>query len=204
MRHTHVDNSSIVPDADGPAAQEVQVWDPLVRLFHWGLGLAFLTAYLTEDDLLEVHVKAGYVVLSLVLFRILWGLIGPPHARWSSFVQPPAVILEYLRDIARSSATRYIGHNPAGGAMVVALMVALLGTTLTGLSLYGAQELSGPLAGMMSGLDPSWGHELEDIHELMANLTLGLVLLHVVGVILASFQHDENLIRSMITGDKRK
>ncbi|MGB5405962.1 MAG: cytochrome b/b6 domain-containing protein [Thiogranum sp.] len=190
-------------DIREPKSNMVRVWDPLVRLFHWSLAAGFTIAFVTEDDLLALHVWAGYLILGLIVIRALWGLVGPRHARWSDFVKEPAEIFTYLKAAIQSRAARYLGHNPAGGAMVVALMLSLTVTGLTGLAVYGAQELSGPMAPLLSGLSDGWAHALEDIHEVMANLTLLLVLLHLVGVALASLQHRENLVRAMITGLKR-
>jgi cytochrome b len=182
----------------------VRVWDPLVRLFHWGLAATFTVAFLTEDDVLSFHVWAGYIVLGLILIRLLWGLVGPQHALWSDFVKTPAEIIAYLKDAVVFRADRHLGHNPAGGAMVVALLVSLAATGLTGLAVYGAQELSGPLAPVLAGLSEGWGHALADVHEVLANLTLLLVILHLAGVAFASLQHRENLVRAMVTGMKRR
>lgn len=186
-----------------PKPKMVRVWDPLVRFFHWSLAASFLVAFLTEDDLLVVHVWAGYIIFGLILVRLIWGFVGPRHARWSDFIKEPGEIMAYLKDVLRFRALRHLGHNPAGGAMVVALLVSLIATGLSGLAVYGAQELSGPLAPMFSGLSEGWAHLLEDVHEVLANLTLLLVLLHLAGVVFASLQHRENLVRGMITGLKR-
>jgi cytochrome b len=184
--------------------QGVRTWDLLIRLFHWTLVAAFFTAYLTEDDWMSLHVLAGYTVLGLVLFRIVWGLIGTRHARFTDFICSPASTLAYLKDIIAFRARRYLGHNPAGGAMVIALLFSLTATAISGLALYGYEEFSGPLAGLM-GNTPEWlGDSLEDVHEFFANFTLMLVLLHVAGVVIASLQHGENLVRSMFTGIKQK
>jgi cytochrome b len=191
-------------DIHQPTPKMVRVWDPLVRLFHWGLAGSFAIAFLTEDDLLALHVWAGYLILGLIFIRVLWGFVGTRHARWSDFVKQPTEIFTYLKAIIRSRAARYLGHNPAGGAMVVALMLSVTLTGLSGLAVYGAQELSGPMAPLLSGLSEGWAHTLEDIHEVVANLTLLLVLLHLAGVALASLQHRENLVRAMITGLKRR
>jgi cytochrome b len=181
----------------------VRVWDPLVRFFHWSLAVGFMIAFLTEDDLLVVHVWAGYIILGLILVRLIWGFVGPRHARWPDFIKGPREIMAYLKDAVRFRAPRYLGHNPAGGAMVVALLVSLIATGLSGLAVYGAQELSGPLAPMFSGLSEGWAHLLEDVHEVLANLTLLLVILHLAGVAFASLEHRENLVKAMITGLKR-
>lgn len=181
----------------------VRVWDPLLRLFHWGLAAGFAVAYLVEDDWLALHVWTGYLILGLVAFRLVWGLLGPGYARWADFVKGPGEIVDYLKAVVRADAERHLGHNPAGGAMVVALVASLAATALSGMALYGGQELSGPLAPVLADLPPAWAHVLEDIHEVLANLTLLLVLLHVGGVLWTSLAHRENLIVAMVTGYKR-
>ncbi|MGD2083257.1 MAG: cytochrome b/b6 domain-containing protein [Chromatiales bacterium] len=185
-------------------ATSVKVWDPAVRVFHWTLVAAFTVAYLTEDDLLTLHVWAGYLVGALVGFRLLWGLVGTRHARFGDFVRGPRQTLAYLKDVVAFRARRYLGHNPAGGAMVIALLVSLVITTLTGLAVYGTEEMAGPLAGTLAGAGPGASELFEEVHEVFANLTLALVVAHVVGVLLASLQHHENLVRSMFTGRKLK
>ena len=124
-------------------AGDVRVWDPFVRLFHWGLATAVLTCLLTGDDVLDVHVVSGYAVGGLVLARVLWGVAGPAKARFADFVYRPSVALGYLRDLALFRARRYVGHSPAGGAMVVALLVTLAGLAVTGMAAYGAEEQAG-------------------------------------------------------------
>ncbi|MBR0914617.1 cytochrome b/b6 domain-containing protein [Bradyrhizobium japonicum] len=167
----------------------VKVWDPFVRIFHWSLVSLFILAYATGDEIERVHVAAGYAIAGLLAARVVWGFIGPQHARFLNFVRPPREVLAYLRDMAMLRAPRYIGHNPAGGAMIVALLVALVGTCVTG---------------YMMTRDAYWGSKLvEHIHEFLANLTIGLVVAHVVGVLIASFEHRENLVASMITGRKK-
>ncbi len=185
------------------SAARIRVWDPLVRIFHWSLVAGFATAYIVEDDLLGLHVWAGYLVLSLVAVRLVWGLVGTRHARFGDFVRGPRQVLSYLEDALRLRAPRYLGHNPAGGAMVIALLLAVTATGVSGLALYGGQELSGPLAPLMSGLSSAEAHLLEEFHEVLANLTLALVFIHVAGVLFSSLSHRENLIGAMITGFKR-
>ena len=181
----------------------VRVWDPLVRIFHWSLVSAFLIAYLTEDDLMSLHSYAGYTVLGLIGIRILWGLIGTRHARFTDFVRSPRTVKNYLTDVIRNKAKRHLGHNPAGGAMVMLLLLSLIATGVTGMLIYGIEEHAGPLANWVQ----HWPHSAEDIfeelHEFFANFTLFLVFIHVAGVVLASFQHHENLVRSMWNGKKR-
>ncbi len=172
-----------------------------MRVFHWTLVVAFTVAYLTEDDLLTVHVWAGYVVGALVLARVVWGFLGPEHARFSDFVYAPATTFRYLRDLLRFGAERHLGHSPAGGAMVVALLLLLAATVVTGLVVYGGDQQAGPLAGLVS---ETTGEAWEEVHEVIANVTLAFVLAHIAAVIFASFAFRENLPRAMITGYKRR
>jgi cytochrome b len=183
---------------------QVRVWDPLVRVFHWSLAAAFATAFIVEDHLLGVHVWAGYLVLTLIAVRLVWGIVGTRHARFTDFVRGPRQVLGYIRDALRLQAPRYLGHNPAGGAMVVALLLLVGLTGLTGLALYRAQELSGPLALLMAGTSAALGEALEETHEVLANLTLGFIVLHIAGVLFSSLSHRENLIGGMVTGRKRR
>jgi len=186
------------------ATGQIKVWDPVVRVFHWSLASAFFAAFIVEDDLLGVHVWAGYLTLALIAVRLVWGFVGTPHARFSDFVRSPREVVSYLGDAVRFNAKRYIGHNPAGGAMAVALLLLVTLTGLSGIALYGAQELSGPLAPMLSGLPPVWGQVLEETHEVLANMTLAFVFVHLAGVLFSSLSHRENLVRSMLTGLKRR
>lgn len=131
---------------------DIRVWDPLVRLFHWSLVAGFATAYLSgEAEAPDLHVIAGYAIGGLILFRLLWGFTGPRHARFRDFVFPPAAVLGYARELLRGQARRYLGHNPLGGAMVVALLVALGVTTLSGLWFYAVHRQQGPFAGLVAG-----------------------------------------------------
>ncbi|MHB0767389.1 cytochrome b/b6 domain-containing protein [Bradyrhizobium sp. 5.13L] len=168
---------------------KVKVWDPFVRVFHWSLAGLFLLAYATGDEIESVHIAAGYTIAGLLAVRIAWGFVGPRHARFRDFVRSPHAVFAYMRDVALLKAPRYLGHNPAGGAMVVALIVTLIGTCTTGCM-------------MTSG--SFWGEKwVEEVHESFANLMIGLVVVHVLGVLVASFEHSENLVKAMITGSKR-
>jgi len=188
------------PDRNG-VPREVYVWDPFVRLFHWTLVIAFTIAYLlTDEDVLKIHVWSGYVVGALVVARVIWGFVGPEHARFTDFVYAPGASLRYVRDLILFKAERHLGHSPGGGAMVVTLLVFLAATVITGLVVYGGDQQAGPLAGMFT---KEFGESFEGVHELIANITLALVLAHISAVILASFVFRENLPRAMFTGYKR-
>jgi len=180
-----------------------KVWDLPVRIFHWTLVICFFIDYLTEDDFMDLHVIAGYTIMGLVLFRLVWGVIGPAHARFNDFVHRPSTVITYLKAIKSNKAERYLGHNPAGGAMIIALLMMLILTTISGLAVYATEQLSGPLVGFMLTMPDIIYDSAEDMHELFANATLVLVGLHVLGVLVASVSHKENLVLSIITGYKR-
>jgi len=181
---------------------EVRVWDPFVRIFHWSLVLTFTVAYLSGEELEVLHNNAGYAVLGLVLLRIVWGFVGTRHARFRDFIYPPAVVKGFLQDTLRQRARRYLGHNPAGGAMIVVMLLSLIVTTVTGIAYYGIEDSAGPLA-MLAG-SPEWaGEMLEEVHEFFANLMVLLVVVHIIGVIMEGRLHQENLVRSMLNGRKR-
>lgn len=180
-------NATIAGEVSSPAT--VKVWDIAVRLFHWSLVTVFAAAFVSGDEWDRFHETAGYVALGLVGFRLLWGLIGTRHARFTSFVKGPAEVLAYLRDMLTGREKRHLGHNPAGAAMILALLSGVLALGLTG---------------YMMTLDAFWGaHWVEEVHEAVAYGMLVLVALHVGGVVFASLRHGENLVRAMITGRKR-
>lgn len=169
--------------------QSIKVWDPLVRIFHWSLAVSFAIAWLTADEWDDLHEWAGYAAAALITFRVLWGFVGPRYARFSQFVRAPRAVAAHLHSMLRGKEPRYIGHNPAGAAMVLALMLALALTALSG---------------WMSTLDGYSSAEwLEDAHEAMANILLALVIAHIAGVIVASLRHRESLVRAMLDGHKR-
>lgn len=182
-------------------AKTILVWDPLVRIGHWTLVIAFFTAYFTEDDFLLPHVWAGYVVGFVVCFRLLWGFVGTPYARFADFVRSPSEVIRYLAGLINRRARRYIGHNPAGGAMILVLLLCLAGTVVSGTVLYGYEENAGPLASFLVE-NAEREHFWEEVHEVFANLTLLMVGLHVAGVLLSAYVHRENLVKSMFTGRK--
>lgn len=178
----------------------IKVWDLPLRVFHWLLVISFIVAYLTDEDLLTVHVWAGYTVLGLLVFRMVWGFIGNDYAQFSSFLCSPIKSVAYVKDAIARKAPRYLGHNPAGSAMIVLLILGLLMIVMSGLILYGADQNLGPFAGMVdSSQEDFW----KEIHETTANVTLVLVIGHVAGVIFESIVHGENLVKAMWNGYKK-
>jgi cytochrome b len=178
----------------------VRVWDLPLRIFHWLLVIAFFVAYLTEDELLTVHLWAGYLVGGLLVFRLVWGFVGGQYARFNNFLCSPMQSVVYVKDLINAKAERYIGHNPAGAVMIVLLLLSLLMTVVTGFAVYGADQGAGPLAFIGNSHEHFW----EEAHELFANVTLVLVVIHVIGVAVESVIHHENLARAMLHGNKKK
>jgi len=168
----------------------VPIWDAQVRIFHWSLVGLFIVAYLSAERSDGLHLLAGYSIAGLLLLRVLTGFIGSPHVRFSDFVRSPGEVLAYIKLIREGRSPRYLGHNPAGGAMVIAL-----------LAMIGAICVTGHLMTTTAW----WGSEtMEDAHALLVNLTLGLIGLHLLGNFASSLLHHENLTMSMITGLKRR
>jgi len=124
----------------------VEVWDLLVRIFHWTLVIAFIVAYLTAEEENMVHIYAGYTVLGLIVFRVIWGIVGSKYARFSDFVYSPSHVIQYLKDLKTGNVTHYLGHNPAGGWMIIALLLSLFVVTISGLQVYALEEGRGPFA----------------------------------------------------------
>jgi cytochrome b len=169
--------------------RSVAVWDPAIRIFHWTLAAAVLTALVSDEDR-RLHEAAGYLALASIALRAVWGFIGPRHARFSSFVRPPGAVLGYIRDIALGRPRRYLGHNPAGGAMILLLMATVATAGITG---------------WLQETDRFFGVAwVENLHSAAANLLIGLVAVHVAGVAFSSVLHGENLVRAMITGRKAR
>jgi cytochrome b len=193
---------------------EVKVWDPLLRIFHWTLVISFAVDYVSGEEALQLHVWFGYLIAGLLVFRIPWGFIGPKYARFSDFVYSPREIGAYLKSLMAGSPKRYLGHNPAGGAMVVLLLVSLVLTTGSGLILQQTSDDAPPLPSERMSLQYddddheeehgafSASEAMEEVHEFFANLTLLLVLIHMAGVLVSSRLHREPLVRAMITGKK--
>ena len=164
------------------------VWDWPVRVFHWLLVLCFAGAWLSAESehWRLLHVTLGYTMAALVAFRVLWGLVGTRHARFSSFVRGPRAALAYLRSLPGPKPEHHTGHNPAGALAIVGLLGLIAITAASGWATY-------------SDLGGDW---LEELHEIAANGLLLLVIVHLAGVVVGSLVHRENLVRSMLTGRK--
>lgn len=168
--------------------RKILVWDAPVRVFHWLMVASFAGAWLTAESerWRMVHVTLGYTMAGLVAFRILWGLVGTRHARFTNFVRGPAKIVNYVRSILRGNPDHYTGHNPAGAVAIVALLGLTIAITATGWATF--NEIGGKL--------------IAEGHEAAATFMLVLACVHIAGAILSSWLHRENLIGAMISGRK--
>jgi len=213
--------------------QFIKVWDIAIRVFHWTLVGCYALAFISSENIPKLHVFFGYSVLFLVLFRILYGFVGSKYARFSDFLYRPAQIADYLKGLLIGRPKHYIGHNPAGGVMIVILLLSLLSLTLTGLKAYGVKG-HGPLTkheisfmtNAFADSDDKENHDeqenrkwrsqknhrteknekdefWEEVHESIAYFTLFLVSIHIMGVLVSSLVHRENFIKAMITGRKQ-
>ena len=166
----------------------ILVWDVPTRLVHWLLVVSFAGAFLTADSERQrhLHILFGVTLLVAILFRLLWGLTGTRYARFASFAFGPRAVLRYLGGLATLRSTRHIGHPPAASWAI--WLMLLLGLA-AGLSGYAAQATGGEAP--------------ENAHEALAWSLLAVVVVHVVGVVVGSVLHRENLVAAMITGRKR-
>jgi cytochrome b len=165
-----------------PARQ--RIWDPFVRVFHWSLVGAYVLAWATAEEWDLLHERLGWFLLALLGLRLVWGLIGTRYARFGDLLRGPGEVRAYLGSLLRGDPEHHAGHNPAGGWMVLALIATLAATALSGVLITRGGE--------------AW----EDLHEGLAGLSLVLVGVHVLGVLVSSFLHRENLVKTMLTGNK--
>ena len=183
------------------SATSIVVWDLPTRVFHWLLVISFSTAWITsENDMfLYAHVYAGYLFFSLLMFRLLWGIVGSRYAQFRSFAHNWNSVTDYLKGLLNGTAERHVGHNPAGGWAIFAMLVLGLLTALSGFVVFGGEEGHGPLKYLVGF---NIGNEAKDFHEVFAMGMLLMVFLHLGGVIVESVFHKENLVLAMLTGHK--
>lgn len=170
--------------------QRILVWDLPTRVFHWSFALSFAGAYLTAESerYRDIHLALGYVFLGMLVFRLVWGLVGTAYVRFRAFWFKPAEIVAYLRALLSPQPQHYVGHNPAGGVAIFLLLALGLLISVSGLGLY--WEIG----------DEDW---FEELHEIAANVMLLVVGVHIAGVLVSSILHKENLVRAMFNGYKQ-
>lgn len=186
------------------AEREVPVWDLGVRFFHWALVLLVITSIVTSQiggNALTYHAWSGYAILTLLIYRILWGVAGGTHARFANFIRGPGAVVAYMKDMFdRKRHGPSLGHNPMGALSVLAMLLVLLFQAGSGLFVNDDIAFEGPLY--------KWaGKELSDQlmgwHRFNKKIILGLVALHFAAIAFHYFYHKENLLRPMLSGIKR-
>lgn len=192
-------------DTDKPVQlAEIRLWDLPLRLFHWALATAVTAAWLLGEfgpDVMTLHFWAGYAVIGLLAFRLVWGIVGPRHARFASFLYGPGTTLAYARTVFDRKPSYWPGHNPMGGAFVIAFLLVLAGQVATGLFADPEDYINvGPLA---STVDAATNRLAGSLHETLSTLILLMVLLHVGMIGFYRRWKGEDLIRPMITGWKK-
>jgi len=168
--------------------RRILVWDIPTRVFHWLYALAFIVSYLNafSERLRNYHVALGYILLGLLVFRLVWGFFGTRYAKFNSFVFSPQETFCYFVALCKRNPAHYLGHNPAGSIAVWLLLVSGIFVGVTGV--LSLQDEASDL--------------VMDMHADATNIMLGIVALHVVGVLVSSITQRENLPRAMLTGTK--
>lgn len=167
----------------------ILVWDMPVRVFHWLLVICFAGAWLSSESerLQMIHYAFGYTACLLVMIRLVWGLIGTRYARFTQFLKSPKAVLEHFLAMLRGHPHQDVGHNPAGGLVMIVLMALILAIGITGY--FSVKEILGNLS--------------SELHELVAHLALALVILHILAAVVMSLLEKQNLVRAMFTGKKK-
>jgi cytochrome b len=180
----------------------LRVWDAPTRLFHWAIVLLIVTSYVTvHKGWMQLHMLSGYTILTLVLFRVIWGFVGSETSRFSRFLHSPLAALRQLAQLRDRSPDTEVGHNAAGGWMVLVLLAVLGMQLASGLSVTDEDDnIMGPLAKFVG---PTWSGRLTSFHILNFNILLGLIVLHVLAVAAYAMVKRHDLLRPMITGKKR-
>lgn len=183
--------------------QTMPVWDRFLRFFHWSLVLCFVTAFLSgERHASMLHELVGYMLCLLLVARIYWGFKGGRYSRFASFLFPIRETLDYARAMFKGNPGHYFGHNPAGALMVFMLFGMLLLIFVSGTLSLGTIDFDGPLAFLANRVSDETSYAFRHLHHFLTHAALVLVGLHLLGVLVGSIQHKENLVKAMITGQK--
>lgn len=195
-------NGAIGMSEPSETLRTVVVWDLPTRLFHWTLAILMIVQWWTaeQSSTMNWHLWGGYAVLTLVLFRLIWGALGSETVRFSSFVRGPRAVLDYFKALLRGEAPHYLGHNPMGGWSIVAMLFLLLAQAITGLFANDDIMIEGPLYGWVSKGASDW---LTTVHQLNFNLLLALIAVHLSAVFFYLLVKRDNLIHPMLSGCKQ-
>ena len=179
----------------------MRVWDLPTRLFHWAVTLLIVTSYVSVQlDRIQLHLLSGYAMLALLLFRFAWGFVGSDTSRFGRFLKSPAAAFRHLAQFRNREPDDEIGHNAAGGWMVLALLGLLAAQVATGLFSHDDFVTQGPLAHLVSRSASTW---LTNLHALAFYFILAAVAVHVAAVVAYAIVKRHDLLRPMVTGRKR-
>ena len=184
------------------STRKIRVWDAPVRVFHWALVILVVSQIVTVTiggNAMEYHVLGGYAILTLVVFRVIWGFLGTPTARFVNFLGGPRAVLRYLRSLAGAQAERVAGHNPLGGWSVLAMLISLLVQAVSGLFADDDILTTGPLNKYVSG---DTAGVFNVVHETNAVVLLTLICIHLAAILFYLLRKKENLVKPMFTGSK--
>lgn len=180
--------------------RKILIWDAPTRLFHWLAAVLVAAAYATwRFDVMDWHLRVGYALLALVFFRLLWGVFGSETARFARFLASPRATVTHLRHLFRREPDRQLGHNPAGGWMVILLLALLLGEILTGLYVSNDIADEGPLTEIVPA---PIANLIDALHTAFWDILLAAITLHVLAVVVYGVAKRQNLVLPMITGRK--
>ncbi len=181
----------------------MKVWDLPTRLFHWGIVVLIAVSYVSiQAGWMHIHVWSGYTMLAALLFRLVWGFAGSDTARFGAFLRSPLAALRHLGGFFRREEDTEIGHNAAGGWMVLLMLLLLAVQVASGLCANTDDDymINGPLAKYVGKV---WSDRLSWLHGLNFNLILGVIVLHLLAIAAYAWLKGQNLLRPMITGKKR-
>ena len=181
-------------------SRRILVWDLATRLFHWLTLTMVVAAYFTwRMDWMKWHAWTGDAVLALIFFRIVWGFVGSDSARFSHFVARPRVVASYLAHLLVRAPDRQVGHNPAGGWMVLLLLTLLLGQAISGILVNNEVAVNGPLGDLVT---TPVANLVTDLHTILWDALLGAIALHVLAILVYALVKGQNLLLPMLTGYK--
>ena len=178
------------------------VWDLPLRLFHWLFVLSIVASYVTAKlgvEYRQYHFYLGYWMMGLLLFRIIWGFIGPKHARFSTFLVGPSSVVEYAKDLFNPNSHAHVGHNPVGGLMVILMLLLVVIQATTGLFTTDAVIWTGPY---YPAVKESTSSFLSTVHDVNFNIIIGAVVLHLAAITYYHWYKKQNLVSAMFTGYK--
>jgi len=198
-----MENSNPTRENKQSSPRRVRVWDLPTRLFHWLLVILVIISFVTAKiggNAMQYHEWSGFTILTLLLFRLVWGFVGSRESRFVTFVHGPAAVFRYAVEILRPDSRHYLGHNPLGGWSIIAMLSALMVQVGTGLFANDDIVTEGPLYNWVSKTTSDW---LTRVHKLNQEMIIGLVAIHILAVLFYFFFKRENLLKPMVTGLKQ-